>query len=399
MNDRQGHRTASWIGRKRMRRTPCRLALALAVAALTGCGEKAPPPPPLPEVMVAQPLSRAIADWQDYAGRFEAVDAIDVQPRVSGLLQSVHFRDGQPVQRGQLLFVIDPRPFAAQLAQARAGVQRAEAALANASAELKRAEGLIGSGFISQSLADSRLANQRQAAAELAQARASAEAAALDLSFTRITAPVSGRASFRRLAPGNLVNAGQTLLTTIMTQDPIRFVFDAPEAAFLKVRRAAGNGGTIRIRLEDETDFKWSGQLEMLDNAIDRGSGTIRGQALVRNPTGLLTPGMFGRMRWLDATPRQALLVPDEAIVIDQTRPVVYVVGKGDMVEQKVVDRGNLVDGLRVIHAGIAPNDRVVIAGMQRARAGLKVKATPGKIEQYPSGVTRGAAPALGSPR
>jgi len=370
---------------------------ALALAALAGCGAKAPPPPPTPEVLVAQPLSRQVTDWDDYAGRFEAVDAVDVRPRVSGLLQSVHFRDGQPVSRGQLLFVIDPRPFAARLAQARAGVQRAEAVLANASAEYKRATALIGSGFISQSLADTRLATQRQAAAELAQARAAADAAALDLSFTRITAPVSGRASFRRLAPGNLVSAEQSLLTTIMTQDPIRFVFDAPEAAFLKYRRANGAAGAVHIRLEDETEFKWTGQLEMLDNALDQGSGTIRGQALVRNPTGLLTPGMFGRMRWMAAAAHPALLVPDEAILIDQTRPVVYTVGKDDLVEQKVVERGNLVDGLRVVRAGLQPGDKVIVSGMQRARQGLKVAPKPGKIEAFPSGVTRGTSPALGT--
>jgi RND family efflux transporter MFP subunit len=379
----------------------CRSWFALAFAALTlaACSEQAPPVPPAPDVIVSPPLQQEITDWDDYAGRFEAVDAVDVRPRVSGLLQSVHFRDGQAVSRGQLLFVIDPRPFAARLAQARAGIQRAEAVLANATGEQKRATALIGSGFISQSLADTRLANQRQAAAELAQARAAADQAALDLSFTRITAPVSGRASFRRLAAGNLVTAEQSLLTTIMTQNPIRFIFDAPEAAFLKFRRAEGSGGAVHIRLEDETEYKWTGQLEMLDNTLDRGSGTIRGQALVPNPTGLLTPGMFGRMRWMSSTPSRALLVPDEAILIDQTRPIVYVVGKDDVITQKIVERGKLIDGLRVIRSGIAPGDRVVISGMQRARQGLKVAPKPGKIEQFPAGVTRGTSPELGGAR
>lgn len=375
------------------------IATTTIAAALAGCAETAPPPPPTPEVIVAAPLQRDVTDWADYSGRFEAVNAVDVRPRVSGLLQSVNFRDGQHVSRGQTLFVIDPRPFAARLAQARAGVQRAEAALANASGEYKRATALIGDGFISQSLADTRLANQRQAAAELAQARASADSASLDLSFTRITAPVSGRVSYRRLAPGNLVSAEQSLLTTIMTENPIRFIFDAPEAALLKVRRAQTSGGTVHIRLEDETDYKWTGQIETLDNAIDQGSGTIRGQALVQNPTGLLTPGMFGRMRWLAPTAQRALMVPDEAILIDQTRTVIYVVGKEDMVEQRVIERGNIIDGLRVIRSGIAPGDRVIISGMQRARPGLKVAAKPGKIEAFPAGVTRGVSPALGAAR
>ncbi|WP_264612140.1 efflux RND transporter periplasmic adaptor subunit [Sphingobium sp. B11D3B] len=355
--------------------------IAFALPALAACSEKAPPPPPTPQVIIAKPFSRNVADWVDYAGRFEAVDAIDVRPRVSGLLQSVHFKDGQSVTRGQLLFTLDQRPFAARLAQARAGVARAQAALARTSADYKRATALIGDGFISQSLVDTRLADWEQAAAELANARAVAQAASLDLSFTRITAPASGRASYRRLAAGNLVSAEQTLLTTIMTQNPMRFVFDAPERAFLQFRRARESGAVVRIRLEDETEFNWAGQIEMLDNALDRSSGTIRGQALVQNPTGLLTPGMFGRMRWTLGAPTPALLVPEKAIIVDQTRPTVFVVGKDGLIAQRIVELGNIADGLRVIRSGLAPGEQVVIAGMQRARVGQKVVAKLGKIE------------------
>lgn len=373
-----------------------RLAL-LGVAALLGsCGGDAPPAQVTPEVIIAQPLVREIADWEDYAGRFEAMEMVEVRPRVSGLLQAVHFKDGQHVRQGQLLFAIDQRPFAAQLARAKAGIQRAEAALTNAGEERKRAEALIDRGFISRSQVDSRVANERQAAADLAEAKAIEQAAALDLSFTRITAPVSGRASYRRLAAGNLVSAEQSMLTTIVTQDPIRFVFDAPEAAFLKFRRGGSGGGSVQIRLEDETEYKWTGELEMLDNALDQGSGTIRGQAIVRNGSGLLTPGMFGRMRWISSSPMRAMLIPDEAILIDQTRPIVYVVGKDNLIEQRIVERGKLVDGLRVVRAGIEPGEKIVISGMQRARPGLKVAPKNGKIEQFPAGVTRGNSPALG---
>ncbi len=362
-------------------RSYAKLLAAVAFGALAACSEKAPPPLPTPQVIVAKPLSRDVADWVDYAGRFEAVDAIDVRPRVSGMLQSVHFKDGQAVMRGQLLFTLDQRPFAAKLAQARAGVARAQAALARTSAEYKRATALIADGFISQSLVDTRLADREQAAAELANARAVAQAASLDLSFTRITAPASGRASYRRLAAGNLVSAEQTLLTTIMTQNPMRFVFDAPERAFLQFRRARESGAVVQIRLEDETEFNWAGQIEMLDNALDRSSGTIRGQALVQNPTGLLTSGMFGRMRWTLGAPGPALLIPDKAIIVDQTRPTVFVVGKDGLIAQRIVAPGNMADGLRVIRSGLAPGEQVVIAGMQRARVGQKVVATPGKIE------------------
>ncbi|WP_264586497.1 MULTISPECIES: efflux RND transporter periplasmic adaptor subunit [unclassified Sphingobium] len=378
-------RPEEWHGRRiaisQFPRNQRTFLIAFALHALAACSEKAPPPPPTPQVIIAKPFSRNVADWVDYAGRFEAVDAIDVRPRVSGLLQSVHFKDGQSVTRGQLLFTLDQRPFAARLAQARAGVARAQAALARTSADYKRATALIGDGFISQSLVDTRLADWEQAAAELANARAVAQAASLDLSFTRITAPASGRASYRRLAAGNLVSAEQTLLTTIMTQNPMRFVFDAPERAFLQFRRARESGAVVRIRLEDETEFNWAGQIEMLDNALDRSSGTIRGQALVQNPTGLLTPGMFGRMRWTLGAPSPALLVPEKAIIVDQTRPTVFVVGKDGLIAQRIVELGNIADGLRVIRSGLAPGEQVVIAGMQRARVGQKVVAKLGKIE------------------
>ncbi|WP_264577755.1 MULTISPECIES: efflux RND transporter periplasmic adaptor subunit [unclassified Sphingobium] len=378
-------RPEEWHGRRiaisQFPRNQLTFLIAFALHALAACSEKAPPPPPTPQVIIAKPFSRNVADWVDYAGRFEAVDAIDVRPRVSGLLQSVHFKDGQSVTRGQLLFTLDQRPFAARLSQARAGVARAQAALARTSADYKRATALIGDGFISQSLVDTRLADWEQAAAELANARAVAQAASLDLSFTRITAPASGRASYRRLAAGNLVSAEQTLLTTIMTQNPMRFVFDAPERAFLQFRRARESGAVVRIRLEDETEFNWAGQIEMLDNALDRSSGTIRGQALVQNPTGLLTPGMFGRMRWTLGAPSPALLVPEKAIIVDQTRPTVFVVGKDGLIAQRIVELGNIADGLRVIRSGLAPGEQVVIAGMQRARVGQKVVAKLGKIE------------------
>ncbi len=365
---------------------------AVLMACAAGCAKKAVPPEPAPVVVIAEPLRRQVVDWDDYSGRFEAVDMVEVRPRVSGLLDQVRFKDGQMVRKGQVLFVIDPRPYAAALAQARAQSARARASLTNTDAELKRAQSLLASRVISPSLSDARLAAQQQATADLAAAQANEDAAALNLSFTTVIAPESGRISYRRLAVGNLVQAQTSLLTTIMTQDPIRFVFDAPEDKFLKYQRQRGRAqaNAVEIRLQDETDYRWKGRIDFLDNAIDRGSGTIRGRAVVPNPTGFLTPGLYGQMRLMASQPTDALLVPDTAVVTDQTRQVVYVVDAGGIVRQREIEPGRLVDGLRVIRQGVSPNDRVIISGVQRARPGRKVDARVGPVTAFPSGVSLG---------
>ena len=233
------------------------------------------------------------------------------------------------VTKGQLLFGIDPRPFAAQLAQAKAQLARAQASRVNAEAELKRSQTLLTSRAISQAEAETRTANQEQAVADVAAGQASVDAAALNLSFTRVLAPMNGRVSYRRLAPGNLVVAETTLLTTVVTQSPIRFVFDAPESALLKYQREHGAQRTdnpVDIRLQDETEYRWKGKIDFVDNALDTGSGTIRGRAVVDNPTGFLAPGMFGHMRRMASHSTEALMVPDQAVVNDQTHRIVYVV-------------------------------------------------------------------------
>ncbi|MEP7314370.1 MAG: efflux RND transporter periplasmic adaptor subunit [Pseudomonadota bacterium] len=373
------------------------VALALLCAA---CDKPAPPAAAPPAVLVAHPLAQRVADWDDYAGRFEAVDAVDVRPRVSGAIQSVHFEDGQKVQKGQLLFVIDPRPYAALLARSKADLAGARAKLANADAELKRAKSLVSTQLISASQAELLAAAQLQAAASVASAEAAVETTELNVSFTRVTAPLTGRASYRRLAPGNLVAADTTLLTTIVTEDPIRFVFDAPESALLKYKResVSEHPSAVEIRLQDEVEYRWKGHMEFLDNAMDRGSGTIRGRAVLDNPKGFISPGMFGQMRLFASQPFDALLLPDQAIVTDQTRQVVYVVADDGVVSQKVVVPGRLMDGLRVIRDGITPQDRVIISGVQRARPGRKVTATDGTASAFPTGVSRGENSTLSLP-
>jgi RND family efflux transporter MFP subunit len=374
-------------------RTRTTASITAIVAALgAGCSEPPPPPEALPLVEVATPLSQRVADWDDYSGRFEPVDAVEVRPRVSGAIESVHFEDGQIVRQGQLLFVIDARPYAAELAHARAQVAGARAQLANADAELKRAQALVGNKLISEADAEVRMAAQLGAAAEVAAAEASVQTADLNLSFTRVTAPLTGRASYRRLAPGNIVAADTTVLTTIVTEDPIRFLFDVPESALLKYKREGGgaNASRVEIRLQDETEYRWEGRVDFLDNALDRSSGTIRLRAVVDNPDGFISAGMFGQLRLYALEPFDALLVPDQAIVTDQTRQVVYVVDAEGIVRQNVVRPGRLIDGLRAIREGLEPHDRVVISGVQRARPGRRVAVKESVVSAFPTGISRG---------
>ena len=371
----------------------CAVGLCMTIGSLSGCNKTPPAPEPAPTVTVAAPIVRQVTDWDDYAGRFEAVDSVEVRPRVSGLLQSVHFRDGQNVKKGQLLFTIDPRPLAAQLAQSQAQLARAQAAQVNAEAAYKRGMSLSESHVISASDLELLSAAHLQAAADVASAQANVQSNALNLEFTRVIAPLDGQISRHRLAAGNLVEAGATLLTTIVTLDPIRFVFDAPESALLKYKRQQNGsalGNAVDIRLQDETDFRWKGHIEFLDNALDEGSGTIRARALVENPSGFLTPGMFGHMRRFEAQPVQAMLIPDESVVNDQTRQIAYVVGEDGIVQQRTIEMGRLIDDMRVVRAGLTSGDRVIISGVQRARAGRKVNAQPGQMSAFPSGVSRG---------
>src|SRR6478735_4197695 len=327
-------------------------ALLVATMLLAGCGGKKKPTPPPPVVNVSVPLRERMVDWDDYVGRFTSLDAVELRPRVSGYLQQILFRDGEMVRKGQTLFVIDPRPYRAVLAQATAQVARAKATLANAQVELKRAQALFEAKAGSRQELDARGAAALQARADLGAAVATQQAAALNVSFTRITAPLSGRISDRRVAPGNLVSADQTVLTSIVDNDPIRFAFEASEGLSLKQQRAIGRmraiGDPVEIRLQDESTCSRRGKLEFLDNQLDVNSGVIRGRAVVPNPGGLLTPGMFGHMRLPGSRAYEAMLVPDEAVTTDQNRQIVLVVDKDNVVRLRPVLVGPLIDGLRV---------------------------------------------------
>lgn len=360
------------------------LGIATAALALGGCSKPAPPPPPPTQVTVSTPLQRNIVDWDEYIGRFEAIQDAEIRPRVSGAIDRVLFADGQRVRQGQPLFIIDPRPYRATLAQQQAQLAKARAALANANSELARAKTLLAAEAISKEEYETKLANVRTGAADVAAGQAAVNNAALNLGFTTVRSPISGRVSDRRVSRGNLVSEGTTVLTRVVSTDPIWFSFDGAESFYLKYLRQDKSGqrgssrdtpNPIEIQLADESGYRWHGRMDFVDNAIDPNSGTIRAHAVVANPDGFLTPGLFGRARLLGSGTYRAMLVPDEAIITDQTRKLVYVVGKDSKVAPRPVVTGPPVEGLRVIKEGIAPTDHVVINGLTRLQPGMPVKA------------------------
>lgn len=375
------------------RRARSALAAALFLALpLAACGESqnagsGAAAPPAPKVTVAKPTQKLVSDYDEYVGRFVAYDFVEVRARASGYLDKIHFTDGQLVKAGDDLFTIDRRPFEASLDQAKAAVEQAKANLAFAVADLKRGSNLVPGTSITQQTLDQRTQAKRVAEASVTAQEAALRQAALDLQFTELKSPVSGRIGDRRVSIGNLVTGGTTgtttLLATVATVDPIRFEFTMDEASYLRYLNAAskqaataanrGMSLPVRLKLIDENDFKHEGKIDFVDNAIDRSSGTIRGRAEFKNPDGKLTPGMFGRIQITTSPPATALLLPDSAIATEQVRKFVYAVSPDSVATPKYVTLGPLVDGLRVIASGLDANDTVVVNGLLRVRPGIKV--------------------------
>jgi RND family efflux transporter MFP subunit len=360
-------------------------------------GAPSAPPP----VTVSEPLRREITEWDEYTGQFAAVDYVEIRARVSGYLQSINFQDGQIVKKGDLLFQIDPRPFEIALASAQAQMKQAQAQVDLANRQLSRASELRQRDFASQSVLDERQEEMRQASAALELAQAAVRSAQLSLEFSRITAPATGRIGRHQVSIGNLVSGGDggqtTLLTTIVSLDPVYFYFDMSEADYLSYQRAIADGrlkstrdGSVptQVRLADETEWgKHEGKLDFLDNQVDRGAGTIRARAVFANPNFFITPGQFGRLRLPGSEPYVATLIPDAALVTDQSRKIVMTVAADGTVVPKVVRPGPISDelGLRIVRDGLEPGDKIIINGLLRARPGAKVTPQPGKIEPMPA--------------
>lgn len=357
------------------------------VATIISCAqpvEKSAPPPPV--VDVVQPAPREVTEWDDYTARLEATETVEVRPRVSGYLESIHFKDGAIIAEGDLLFRIDPRPYEAALRLAEANLAQARSRLDLAQKNLARGAELIRSDAISREEADIRAANVQQGQASLNQAQAAVDAARLDVEFTEITAPIGGRIGRKQVTEGNLINGGigtqGTLLTTIVSLDPIYAYFEADERSYLKYSNLARSGlrpssrdyrHPVWIGLADEEGFPRQGTMDFVDNQLDRGTGTMNGRAVIPNPDLLLTPGLFARLRLPGSGVYSAMLIPDEAVANDQAKKFVFVVDADDTIQYRSIETGPLVDGLRVVRSGLTADDWVVYAGTQRARPGLRV--------------------------
>ncbi len=343
----------------------------------------AAPLPPTVDVVAA--AARSIVEWDEFAGRFQAADEVQIRSRISGYLEDVHFQPGQVVEEGDLLFTIDARPFQAALAEAEARLQEARAAANLADTELARAQQLRDGGHISASVLDARAQQAASAEASIAAAAAVVEQARLNLGYTEIHAPVTGRISDDAVSPGNLIAAGASAvaLTTIVSIDPIHFVFDATEQQYLEYVRATRAEGLrdrarltpVAVSLIDEPDFAHEGTIDFVDNQIDRLTGTIRGRAVFDNSDGVLTPGMFGRLRLATAQDVDRVLIPERAIGSDQSTKFVWVVMDGGTVTRRLVELGDQHEGLRIVLSGVEAGDQVVVGGLHMLGEGAPVTA------------------------
>jgi multidrug efflux system membrane fusion protein len=367
-------------------RTLSSLAVVLALT-LSGCGDKpqqqaAAAPPP---VTVAQPTKRTVTDWDEFTGRFEPIEEVQVRARVGGFVTSVEFRDGAIVRTGDLLYVIDPRPFEAVALQADGQLSDARAKAELAKRELDRGLTLVQTSAVSESIVDQRRQALQAARAAEMQAEGALKAAKLNIEFSHVLAPMAGRVSRHLVSVGNLVQGSEgnaTLLTSIVTMDPIYIYFDVDEATYLKNNRLWFEGrrpssrdtpNPVQVTLTGETKPSKEGKMDFLDNRLDVSTGTLRSRAIIPNNDLSILPGQFGRVRLIGSSPYEALLLPDTAIATDQSRKIVFVVKDDNTVEAKPVTLGPLDEGLRVIREGLKAEDRVIVDGIQRARVGAKV--------------------------
>jgi len=365
------------------------LAAVLLAVSLAGCGQSPPasqaatPPPP---VTTAQPVKRTVTDWDEFTGRFDAVQEVQVRPRVGGYVTSVEFKDGDIVRAGDLLYVIDSRPFEAVAEQANGQLSDARAKVELAKRELDRSLSLTLNQTVTESTVDQRRQALQAAHAAEMQAEGALKAAQLNVEFTHVLAPIAGRVSRHLVTPGNLVQGSDTgtstLLTTIVSLDPIYIYFDVDEATYQRNNRLWFEGkrpssrdtpNPIQVTLTGETKPSHDGKMDFLDNRLDLSTGTLRSRAIVPNKDLSILPGQFGRVRLIGSSPYEAVLIPDTAIATDQSRKIVFVVKDDDTVEARTVTLGPLDEGLRIVREGLKADDHVIVDGIQRARVGAKV--------------------------
>ncbi|WFU40700.1 efflux RND transporter periplasmic adaptor subunit [Bradyrhizobium sp. CB82] len=368
---------------------PFLAVLALTAAGLlAGCDKPASQAaaPPAPPVTVAQPVKRTVTDWEEFTGRFEAVEEVQVRPRVGGFVNSVEFQDGAIVHAGDLLYVIDSRPFEAVAEQADGQLSDARAKVELAKRELDRGLNLVQTSAVSEQVVDQRRQALQAAHAAEMQAEGALKAAKLNIEFTHVAAPLTGRVSRHLVSPGNLVQGSDTgtstLLTSIVSLDPIYIYFDLDEATYIKNSKLWFEGkrpssrdtpNPVQVTLAGETKPSHDGTINFLDNRLDVSTGTLRSRAVIKNTDLSILPGQFGRVRLIGSAPYEALLIPDVAVATDQSRKIVFVVKPDDTVEARPVTLGPLDEGLRVIREGLKADDRVIVDGIQRARVGAKV--------------------------
>lgn len=353
---------------------------ALLVAALLGgCdnGEAKNAPPQAPEVSAADVVVKSISQWDSFNGRIEAVESVQLRPRVSGYIEKVNYADGQEVKKGDVLFTIDDRTYRAALEQARATLARARSQASQARSEANRTDKLIGSNLVSREEWEQRRSAATQAQADIRAAQAAVDTAQLNLDFTRVTAPIDGRASRALITSGNLVTAGDgaSVLTTLVSQKTVYVYFDVDEATYLHYQNlarqgesAAEHGGALplEVGLVGEEGYPHRGSVDFLDNQLTPGTGTIRMRALLDNSRRLYTPGLFARVRLPGSAEFKALLIDDKAVLTDQDRKYVYIVDKEGKAQRRDITPGRLAEGLRIVRQGLAPGDKVIVTGLQK---------------------------------
>ena len=388
------------------------MAGALALVILSGCGNSnkgAQSGPPPPQVSVAQVLEKKVKDWDEFTGRLQAVETVEIRPRVSGYIDKVAFSEGSQVKSGDLLFIIDPRPYQAENDRAAADVKRYSTAVDLARIELTRVQQLKDSGAVSEEELDERKSTLASAEANLAGSKAALESAALNLNFTRVTSPITGRVSRAEVTRGNLVTGGingGTLLTSVVSMDPMYLYFDADEQSYLRYTTMArsgqrpssrDSGNPVQVGLANEEGFPHSGTMDFVDNQLNSQTGTIRARAVLPNKDGIYTPGLFARVQLLGSSEYNAILIDDRAVNTDQSQKYVLLLGANDTIEYRKVKLGRIIDGLRVVHEGLKPGDVIVVNGAQRVHPGVVV--TPQRVTMGSDETAAAAAgPAPASP-